>query len=42
MFEASFMVELESMEQFNAVKKALLGLNQSLKVTFLDSKGIGA
>lgn len=40
MIEAAFMVEFEKFENFNNSKKELQELNESVKITFLDNKGI--
>jgi len=38
--EASFLVEFDDFEHLNAVKSDLQNLNDSIKITFLDNKGI--
>ncbi len=38
--EASFLVELDDFEQLNGLKKKLQELSESMKISFLDNKGI--
>lgn len=38
--EASFLVDVESFEQLDAMKRALRELNESMSVTFLESRGL--
>jgi hypothetical protein len=40
--EASFLVEVDSFEQLNKSKAELQKLNEHVKITFLDNKGIQA
>ena len=41
MLEASFLVELDSIEQLNKCRSELQALSDSIKITFLDNKNIG-
>lgn len=41
MLEAAFLVEFEGFQQLEASKSSLRKLNDSMKITFLDNKGIG-
>lgn len=38
--EASFLVEFRDFEQLKATKKALQEMNESIKISFLDNKGV--
>ena len=38
--EASFLIEFHNFEQLNEAKNALQKLNDSIKINFLDNKGI--
>ena len=38
--EASFLIEFKNIEQLTKTKKALYKLNESLKISFLDNRGI--
>lgn len=38
--EASFLVDVESFEKLNAMKSALRKLNESMSISFLESKGV--
>lgn len=38
--EASFLVEFRDFEQLKATKKALQDINESIKISFLDNKGV--
>ena len=40
MLEASFLVEAEDFSQLNKAKDELQKLSKSLKITFLDNKGL--
>ena len=40
MLEASFAVDIDGFAQLNATRVALQGLNDSISVSFLESKGI--
>lgn len=40
MLEVSFVVDFDNFEQFEAGKAALRGLGESVRVTFLDNKGL--
>ncbi len=38
--EASFLIEFVDFDKLNAIRKSLHGLNNSLKISFLDNKGM--
>ena len=40
LLEASFLVEFDNIDQLNKSKSELQGLSDSIKITFLDNKGI--
>ena len=40
LLEASFLVEFDNMDKLNKSKSELQGLSDSIKITFLDNKGI--
>jgi hypothetical protein len=40
LLEASFLVEFDNVDQLNKSKSELQGLSDSIKITFLDNKGI--
>lgn len=41
MLEASFLVEFDDFQQFEQCKSSLQSCNDTIKITFLESKGIG-
>ena len=41
MLEASFLVEFDDFQQFEQCKSSLQNFNDSIKITFLENKGIG-